>query len=137
MGMRNSRTGWEFAIGPNFTTTVTGEGYLEGGNFILRGSSNYNPTGKDVITRLDSRGDVAISTGLVVGFGKTFKSGKMNFPVNLFLVTPGRGDSWRIGTSVGFNIVRKKTPSFAPATPRVRPMEPASSGATVNRITIQ
>jgi hypothetical protein len=34
----------------------------------------------------------------------------MNFPINLFFVTPGRGDSWRVGASVGFNIVRKKTP---------------------------
>ncbi len=137
MGMRNSRTGWEFAIGPNFTTTVTGEGYLDGNNFILKGSAGYNPLGKEVITRLDSRGDLAVSTGLVFGFGKTFKSGKMNFPVNLFVITPGRGDSWRIGTSVGFNIVRKKTPSFAPATLKPRPLEPSGSGASVNRITIQ
>jgi TolB-like protein len=136
MGMRNSRTGWEFAVGPNFTTTVTAEGYLEGSNFILRGSAGYNPMGKDVITRLDSRGDLTVSTGLVLGFGKTFKSGKMNFPINVFVVTPGRGDSWRIGTSVGFNIVRKKTPSFTPLTTN-KPAAPAASGASVQRITIQ
>jgi len=73
----------------------------------------------------------------VLGFGKTFKSGKMNFPVNLFVVTPGRGDSWRVGTSVGFNIVRKKTPSFTPVATQPRPASPAASGASVNRITIQ
>lgn len=137
MGMRNSRTGWEFAVGPNFTTTVTAEGYLQGENFIIRGTQGYDPTNKDVITRLDSRGDLAVSTGLVLGFGKTFKSGKMNFPVNLFVVTPGRGDSWRIGTSVGFNIVRKKTPSFTPMTTQTKPLTPAASGASVQRITIQ
>lgn len=136
MGMRNSRTGWEFAVGPNFTTTVTAEGYLEGSNFILNGSAGYNPMGKDVITRLDSRGDLTVSTGLVLGFGKTFKSGKMNFPINVFVVTPGRGDSWRVGTSVGFNIVRKKTPSFSPMTTN-KPASPAASGASVKRITIQ
>lgn len=137
MGMRNSRTGWEFAVGPNFTTTVTAEGYMQGENFVIRGSQGYDPTDKDVITRLDSRGDLAVSTGLVLGFGKTFKSGKMNFPVNLFVVTPGRGDSWRIGTSVGFNIVRKKTPSFTPMTTQTKPLTPAASGASVQRITIQ
>jgi TolB-like protein len=137
MGMRNSRTGWEFAVGPNFTTTVTAEGYMQGENFIIRGTQGYDPTDKDVITRLDSRGDLAVSTGLVLGFGKTFKSGKMNFPVNLFVVTPGRGDSWRIGTSVGFNIVRKKTPSFTPMTTQNKPLTPAASGASVQRITIQ
>jgi len=136
MGMRNSRTGWEFAVGPNFTTTVTAVGYVSGDDFILKGSQGYNASGKDEITRLDSRGDVGISTGLVLGFGKTFKSGKMNFPVNLFVVTPGRGDSWRIGTSVGFNIVRKKTPSFTPLT-TTKPASPAASGASVQRITFQ
>ena len=120
LGMRNSRTGWEFAIGPNITSTVTGTGYYNQPNsalpghyesWMLRGeSANYNATNKEEITRLDSRGDFALATGLIIGGGKTFKSGRMNFPVNLFFVTPGRGDSWRIGASVGFNIVRKKTP---------------------------
>lgn len=137
LGMRNSRTGWEFAVGPNFTTTVTAEGYLQGGSFILKGTPGYDPTGKVEITRLDSRGDLAVSTGLVLGFGKTFKSGKMNFPLNVFVVTPGRGDSWRVGTSVGFNIVRKKTPSFTPYSTSAKPISPAASGASVQRITIQ
>jgi hypothetical protein len=73
-------------------------------------SPGYNPTGWEEITRLDSRGDFAFATGLIIGGGKTLKSGRMNFPINLFFVTPGRGDSWRVGASVGFNIVRKKTP---------------------------
>lgn len=137
MGMRNSRTGWEFAVGPNFTTTVTAEGYMQGEDFIIRSTQGYDPMGKDVITRLDSRGDLAVSTGLVLGFGKTFKSGKMNFPVNLFVVTPGRGDSWRIGTSVGFNIVRKKIPNFTPMTTQTKSLSPAASGASAQRIIIQ
>ena len=120
LGMRNSRTGWEFAIGPNITSTVTGEGYYTQPNKDLPGhyeswrlngfSPGYNPTGWEEITRLDSRGDFAFATGLIIGGGKTIKSGRMNFPINVFFVTPGRGDSWRIGASVGFNIVRKKTP---------------------------
>lgn len=120
MGMRNSRTGWEFAIGPNITTTVTGTGYYnqpdatQPGHYeswMLRGvNAGYNANGKEEITRLDSRGDVSFATGLIIGGGKTLKSGRMNFPINVFFVTPGRGDSWRIGASVGFNIVRKKTP---------------------------
>jgi hypothetical protein len=120
LGMRNSRTGWEFAIGPNITSTVTGTGYYNQPNsslpghyesWMLRGvNAGYNANGKEEITRLDSRGDFALATGLIIGGGKTIKSGRMNFPINLFFVTPGRGDSWRIGASVGFNIVRKKTP---------------------------
>ncbi|MDP4628090.1 MAG: hypothetical protein NWS34_00160 [Schleiferiaceae bacterium] len=132
MGMRNSRTGLEFAVGPNFTTSVTAQGYMQGENFILS-----NDLSRDLITRLDSRGDLAVSTGLVLGLGKTFKSGKMNFPVNLFVVTPGRGDSWRIGTSVGFNIVRKKIPNFTPMTTQTKSLSPAASGASAQRIIIQ
>jgi TolB-like protein len=115
LGMRNSKTGWEFAIGPNLTTTVTGTGYYTDPNdpktWRLEGTPGYNPVNQNVITRLDSRGDLAVGTGLIIGGGKTFKSGRMNFPLNFFVVTPGRGDSWRLGTSVGFNIVRKKVPT--------------------------
>lgn len=126
LGMRNSKTGWEFAIGPNLTTTVVGTGYYgisdpnapgHYESWKLRGvTPGYNSNGYEEITRLDSRGTISAATGLIVGAGKTFKSGRMNFPLNVFMVTPGRGDSWRIGASVGFNIVRAKVP---------RPVRPA------------
>ncbi|CAI8283135.1 MAG: Uncharacterised protein [Owenweeksia sp. TMED14] len=107
MGMRNSRSGWEFAIGPNITATSIGEGYLDANNkFIL--ASIYDPSGTEYIRRLDSRGETTLSSGLMIGVGKTFKSGKMNFPVNFFAIPPAKGNSWRIGLSTGFNIIQKK-----------------------------
>jgi hypothetical protein len=44
----------------------------------------------------------------MIAIGKTFKSGKMNFPLNFFAIPPAKGNSWRIVISTGFNIIQKK-----------------------------
>jgi TolB-like protein len=109
MGMRNSRTGWEFAIGPNVTGSALAEGYVNDNNIFLRpGDNGYDPTDQTLIERIDSRGDFKLSSGLMIAIGKTFKSGKMNFPLNFFAIPPARGNSWRVGISTGFNIIQKK-----------------------------
>ncbi len=108
MGMRNSRLGWEFAIGPNITGTTLAQGYMNGDDFLRPGDNGYDPTNKNIIERLDSRGDFKLSSGLMIAVGKTFKSGKMNFPLNFFAIPPAKGNSWRVGVSTGFNIVQKK-----------------------------
>ena len=113
MGMRNSATGWEFAIGPNFTSTTLGNGYYDaGGVWHSEFDPSYDPTGFNVEKRLDSRGDLALNSGLLIGVGKTFKSGRMNYPVNVFVVPPAKGNSWRFGFSTGFNIITKKKPTL-------------------------
>jgi TolB-like protein len=109
MGMRNSRTGWEFAIGPNVTSTTVATGYYANdGTWMMSAMPSYDPTGKTLTTRLDSRGEFQLSSGLMVGLGKTFKSGRMNYPVNLFIIPPAKGNTWRVGVSTGFNIIQKK-----------------------------
>ena len=109
MGMRNSRTGWEFAIGPNVTSTTVATGYYTNdGTWMMPGMASYNPNGETLTTRLDSRGNFQLSSGLMVGVGKTFKSGRMNYPVNLFIIPPAKGNTWRVGVSTGFNIIQKK-----------------------------
>ena len=50
---------------------------------------------------MDSRGDYALNTGFVFAVGRTFKSGKLNIPVNLFFIPSKHGS--RAGISVGFN----------------------------------
>jgi hypothetical protein len=53
------------------------------------------------VKRFDRRGEPGLGTGFVFAAGKSFKSGRMNIPVNAFYV-PGRyGQRW--GISVGFN----------------------------------
>ena len=83
-GLRNNNTGWEFAFGPTIDFTRTLDG------------------------KLDSRGDIAISTALVFSVGKTIKSGEMNFPVNAYFIPPKDGSSFRFGISMGWNASGKK-----------------------------
>ena len=111
MGMRNSRSGWEFAIGPNITGTTLAKGYIDSNNdFILSNLplGTINSNDQTIIERIDNRGDFKLSSGLMLAVGKTFKSGKMNFPLNFFAIPPAKGNSWRIGISTGFNIIQKK-----------------------------
>ena len=55
----------------------------------------------DVVKRLDSRGNLVTVPSFVVAIGKTFKSGKLNIPVNAFFIP--NSDGHRFGISVGFN----------------------------------
>jgi hypothetical protein len=56
--------------------------------------------------RMDSRGPVAFSPSFVFAIGRTFKSGYLNIPVNLFLSSSKSGQF--IGLSMGFNIAKKE-----------------------------
>jgi hypothetical protein len=100
-GIRSNKNGFEFAFGPNIFISQMAKGYVNAeGDFILGDS----PEGVDQIKRLDSRGDYTLGTGLVLAAGKTFRSGKLNIPVNAFFI-PGK-NGHRIGLSFGFNINR-------------------------------
>jgi len=102
-GLRNNVNGWEFAFGPNFAISRSAEGFFPGNdqsqNFVL-GAPGPNQSG-DIITAPDSRGTTVIATGFLFAAGKTFKSGKLNIPVNVFAV-PGKW-GWRFGISMGWN----------------------------------
>jgi len=102
-GLRNNKNGWEFAFGPTVSLVSKARGFYspENGKWILANDSTAAPAGVAVIERLDSRGEVAFQPGFVFAFGKTFKSGRLNIPVNGYLI-PNR-DGMRIGISVGFN----------------------------------
>lgn len=69
-------------------------------------SSHINIPNPYVIKeRLDSRGDYALQTGFVIAFGRTFKSGKLNLPLNTYIIPHKEG--FRIGLSLGFNTKNK------------------------------
>ncbi|MEW6468479.1 MAG: hypothetical protein AB1458_06110 [Bacteroidota bacterium] len=121
-GFRIGKAGWEFAFGPSFrvvkkangfygdgsNNTVKGEWYLreEWGDIAPRDSFGgliQNPY--DITSRLDSRGSATLSTGLVLAVGRTFRSGYLNMPVNLY-VSP-RKEGTIVGFSFGFNIYKK------------------------------
>jgi len=110
-GFRSSTTGLEFAFGPSFGIDKIGRGYFDGetGNWHLQNEWNVTdssgwpvPNPNRIVSRLDSRGDVKLSAGWVIGVGKTFNSGHLNIPVNFFGSFSKYG--WQTGLSVGFNI---------------------------------
>ena len=101
-GIRNNASGWEFAFGPTVSIVKKAKGYYDtNDNWVKLNNSDVNNSGIPTETRLDSRGDPAFSTGFVMAAGKTFKSGKLNIPVNLYVIPHSTGV--RFGVSFGFN----------------------------------
>jgi hypothetical protein len=105
-GIRSNKTGWEFAFGPVFYILKESEGYYDENNSwkLVNEYDGEQPNTAEIISRLDSRGKLVFDSGFVFGIGKTFKSGRMNIPINAFVV-PGKSGS-RFGLSLGFNASR-------------------------------
>jgi hypothetical protein len=107
-GIRANRLGFEFAFGPTFNIVQKDFGYYDSENNWIRRSewtaqnaSIPNAVPPTFVERMDSRGDYKLGSAFVFGVGKTFRSGNLNIPVNLFAI-PGR-TGWRFGLSVGYN----------------------------------
>lgn len=102
-GMRMNRHGWEVGFGPTFTLITREEGAYINNEWVRRSEYDeliHGPN-PNFINRLDSRGDVYLNSAFIFAIGKTFRSGNMNIPVNVYGV-PGR-DGWRVGVSFGYN----------------------------------
>lgn len=103
-GIRSNKNGWEFACGLKFSVSKKATGFYDANNnWII--ASDYDANTMDPnpkwTERFDSRGDSYLSGGFVLALGKTFRSGKLNLPVN-FYINPGK-DGIRFGASFGFN----------------------------------
>ena len=104
-GFRFNKLGFEFGIGPVFRVVQLADGYYDTeGNWNIK--SPEDPKGVEYVSELDSRGVYQFSAGLIVAAGFTFKSGHINFPVNVY-VSP-RKDGTVVGLIVGFNVARGK-----------------------------
>ena len=110
-GVRSNRTGWEFAFGPIFYMVKKANGYYDDLNiwhlekdWIEANPDIPNPF--EIETQLDSRGEVKLDSGFVFALGKTFKSGRLNIPVNGFFIP--QKDGHRFGISMGFNAGKYK-----------------------------
>lgn len=109
-GLRNNKNGLEFAFGPTISMAKYANGYYdEDNNWHLEyewwnNNPNSDPNPHPITSRLDSRGQLDISTGFVVAAGFTLKSGKLNIPINMYIVP--RRNNFRIGASFGFNARR-------------------------------
>src|SRR5690606_11763881 len=94
------RDGWEFALGPQISLVPIARGYYQNNEWHYLGS-NTAPENVTVENRLDSRGTLEFRSSFVFAVGKSFRSGRLNIPLNAYVV-PGK-DGWRFGLSFGFN----------------------------------
>jgi len=109
-GFRISDNGWEFAFGPSFKFVQIAEGYYDSNEqWHLDHEWDYVNNGENPfeIQKLpDNRGYINLSTNLLLAIGRTFKSGYLNIPVNVYVVPNKKGTV--VGTSIGFNITKKR-----------------------------
>jgi len=127
-GFRDNQTGLEFAFGPVFKIVRTSNGYYE--NTLLNGNPGdgkwhqNKEWGQDkshwidgdanhlvgnpntIYTLPDSRGSTNLTANLVLAFGRTFKSGYLNVPVNFYVIPKKNATVY--GMSVGFNIGQRR-----------------------------
>lgn len=102
-GLRDNVKGWEFALGPTIGVIKKAKGYYDGqGEWHL--SSEWSepfPNPYPVETQADSRGHAAFNTGFLFAAGRSFQSGKINIPVNAFVIPSNSGI--RFGVTFGYN----------------------------------
>lgn len=103
-GFRENKNGWEIAFGPTFALVSKAYGYYDESHTWHLESDYTDTSTKNPYTiekRLDSRGSYELQAGFIIAVGKTFKSGKLNIPLNAYF-SPSK-EGIRCGVSVGFN----------------------------------
>lgn len=131
-GFRFGSAGWEIAFGPSFGLRRTTSGYVNPEDGIYYRESDWrlktlndwqsNPANFDESTgevlnsyvepdqsiyskHLDKRGNTELSANWIMAFGRTFRSGALNIPVNLYYSSNKFGGV--IGASIGFNVNKR------------------------------
>lgn len=106
-GFRDNYGGWEIAFGPTLNIARYSIWYrdLNSGQLL---PPTADLTNRQIVEerRVDSRGTPAITSGFVIAAGRTFKSGHLNIPVNLYVIPNKEGA--RFGFSFGFNAKNKR-----------------------------
>ncbi len=111
-GVRFGKGAWEIAVGPSITLRkeLTGTTDFDG-QFKTESQLNalgvLNPESYSYFTRLDNRGATYVSSNFVVGFGRTFRPGALNVPVNAYASMSKYGTSY--GISMGINITKSRS----------------------------
>ncbi len=119
-GIRDNKTGFEFAFGPSFGMAPYANGYYdENENWHLESDWDVQqvnsldstiieaaPNPHTIVNRLDSRGKYKLTTGFLIGMGFSIKSGEINIPVNFYTVL--QKSSMRAGISLGINARKRK-----------------------------
>jgi len=131
-GFRFGDAGWEFAFGPSLGVRKTTVGFMDSDGTYYRESewntkrynewsadpANVDPVTGDVLVpfvetdesvfsrTLDKRGNTEFNASWIMAFGRTFRSGALNIPVNIYYSSNSYGGI--LGASVGFNVNKSK-----------------------------
>ncbi len=115
-GFRVGKSGWEIAFGPSISLRQMAKGFYDksdtlGGGInewyrVQEWNINLGKNPYEIYENLDSRGDIVIGTGWVWAIGRTFRSGYLNIPINVYVSPDKRG--WYVGLSIGFNVSRTR-----------------------------
>jgi hypothetical protein len=103
-GFRFNKSGFEFGIGPVFRGIQVADGYYDEYNKWHLKKEMPEGANYQIEESLDRRGKVTLNTGLIIAIGRTFKSGYLNMPVNLY-VSP-RKEGTTVGLTFGFNVAK-------------------------------
>lgn len=106
-GFRDNYGGWEIAFGPTLNVARYSTWYRDvNSGQLLPPSADLANRQIMEVRRLDSRGTPAFTSGFIIAAGRTFKSGHLNIPVNLYVIPNKEGA--RFGFSFGFNAKNKR-----------------------------
>ena len=101
-GLRNNVNGIEFAIGPSINLVKEATWVRYNGKWFRPAEfTGELPDGAEEVKRMDSNGALTLKSYVVIAAGFSFRSGRMNIPVNAYVV-PAK-NSMRFGFSFGFN----------------------------------
>ncbi len=82
--------------------------YIQNGYFVAPDPSKFHMDYDITKSNMDTRGKVSINTLFVFAFGRTFRAGALNIPVNVFYSSQRGGGM--AGVNVGFNVQKSKKP---------------------------
>ncbi len=103
-GFRFNKKGWEIGLGPIFRGVKYASGFYDENHKWNLADTNTN-TSFPIIKQIDHRGKLELSTGLIIALGKTFHSGYLNIPLNIYFVP--KKDNNTLGFIFGFNIAKR------------------------------
>ena len=122
-GFRHKKSGLEIAFGPTLGVRKMAKGYYAiepggDGKWHLENEWDANNEGapienpNEIQTLIDHRGEYTFFSRWVWAVGKTFRSGSLNIPINIY-ATPLK-NNLQLGLSVGFNIQKYSSRGKAP-----------------------
>jgi hypothetical protein len=104
-GFRFKKSKFEFGFGPMFTVQRKADGFYRDGAWHLESDLKYGESEK-IVERLDSRGAPRLTSNWIFAVGRTFTSGSLNMPVNIYAIPNKEG--WQFGVSMGWSVEKSK-----------------------------